>query len=125
MVSFNFAGVKVFVVIFRAFRLEIELCFSALVLNITNCRLELLRDEFSQKVSASVSTKSFLVVLSVLFFYEVFETVGCFFFSRDFFNHHSDCVCSGGGAELIDVVLSKFLLGFLYGCSCFENFEAD
>ena len=35
-------------------------------------------------------------------------------FSRYFSNHPSDSVCSGVGANLVGIVLSIFLLGFLY-----------
>ena len=46
-------------------------------------------------------------------------------FSRDFPNHPPDCVGFGRGAQLVDIVLTTFLLGFLneFSCFCPEEFE--
>ena len=46
-------------------------------------------------------------------------------FSGDFLNPPLDCVGFGREAQLVDIVLPTFLLGFLYEFSCFcpEEFE--
>ena len=65
--SFSSACLKGFLSFLELLDLKLRLCFSALVLKVQKCRLELLRDEFAKKVSASVSSMSFWVVASVLF----------------------------------------------------------
>ena len=46
-------------------------------------------------------------------------------FSGEFPNHLPDCVGFGRGAQLVDIVLPTFLLGFLneFSCFCPEEFE--
>ena len=57
--------------------LKLSFYFSALVLKVRNCGLELLREDFAEKVPASMSTMSFLVVASVLLFVRCVRAVGC------------------------------------------------
>ena len=68
MVSLSSAGVMDWLYFSELLDLKLSFYFSALVLKVTNCGLEMLRDEFAEKVSASVFAIYFLVVASVLFF---------------------------------------------------------
>ena len=83
-----------------------------------NCGLEFLREEFSENV--------FCYVFSFSCFYLLFVFEGGWLgFSRDFPYHPPDCVGFGRGAQLVDIVLPIFLLGFLneFLCFCPEEFE--
>ena len=83
-----------------------------------------MREEFSENVSASNSAMSFLVVASVWFFVRCLRVVdGGFPVGGP--DHCPDCVGFDRGAQLVDIVLSTFLLGFLNEFSCFwpEEFE--
>ena len=50
-----------------------------LVLKVRNCRLEILSDEFVEKVTPSVSAMSLLIVASVLFFMSHLRAAGWIF----------------------------------------------
>ena len=84
--------------------------------------MEFLTEEFSENVSAS--TSAVFSCCFCLIFCEVFEG-GWLGFSRDFPNLPTDCVGLGRGAQLVDIVLQTFFLGFLneFSCFCPEEFE--
>ena len=82
-----------------------------------NCGLEFLR-EFSENVSASTSAMSFLVVASVWFFVR-YLTVVDYSFPEIFLIILQIVLVFGKGAQLVDIVLPTFLLGFLNEFLCF------
>ena len=128
--SCSSAGVKGWLYFSGFLDLKLSFCYSALLLKVRKCGLKLLREEFAENVTASVSAMSFLVVevfgSSCLFCFFFCCFFCCFFFFRYFPHHPPDNVCSGRGTKLVDMVLPTFLLGFRYDFSCFcsEKFKS-